>query len=57
MDTNDYDDLVIREAILNAIIHRDYSFSGSTIINIYIDRIEFISIGGLFPSEVLKISN
>ncbi|MCL2813838.1 MAG: putative DNA binding domain-containing protein [Oscillospiraceae bacterium] len=43
----DYPDEAIREALLNAIIHRDYAFSGSIIINIFDDRIEFVSIGGL----------
>lgn len=47
IDSYDYDKLVIREALLNAIIHRDYSFSGSILVNIYTDRIEFISLGGL----------
>ena len=37
----------IREALLNAIIHRDYSFNGSTQVNIYDDRIEFLSLGGI----------
>lgn len=43
----DYPVEAVREAMLNAIIHRDYSFSGSNIINIYDDRMEFISLGGL----------
>ena len=47
IDSYDYDKLVIREALLNAIIHRDYSFSGSILVNIYTDRMEFISLGGL----------
>lgn len=46
-DTQDYPDQAIREALLNCIVHRDYMFSGSTIINIYQDRIEFITLGGL----------
>lgn len=49
IDSKDYDDLGLREALLNSIIHRDYSFNGSTIINIYTDKIEFVSIGGLVP--------
>ena len=49
IDINDYDDLVLRESLLNALIHRDYSFSGSIIINIFSDRMEFVSIGGLVP--------
>lgn len=39
----------LREALLNAIVHRDYSYSGSIIINVNDERIEFISIGGLLP--------
>ena len=37
----------VSEAILNAIAHRDYSYSGSTLINIFKDRIEIVSLGGL----------
>jgi ATP-dependent DNA helicase RecG len=43
----DYPEEAIREGILNAIIHRDYAFSGSIIVNLYDDRIEFVSLGGL----------
>lgn len=43
----DYPEIAIREAILNAIVHRDYGFSGSIIVNLYDDRAEFISLGGL----------
>ena len=49
IDTRDYPSEAIREALLNSIVHREYSFSGSTLINIYDDRIEFISLGGLVP--------
>jgi ATP-dependent DNA helicase RecG len=45
----DYPEEAIREAVLNAVIHRDYSFSGSIIINLYDDRAEFASLGGLVP--------
>lgn len=48
-DSRDYPDEAIREALLNAIVHREYSFSGSTIINVCNDRMEFISLGGLTP--------
>jgi len=43
----DYPEITVREAILNSIIHRDYGFSGSIIVNLYDDRIEFVSLGGL----------
>jgi ATP-dependent DNA helicase RecG len=45
----DYPEEAIREAMLNAVVHRDYGFSGSIIVNIYDDRMEFVSLGGLMP--------
>ena len=48
-DTRDYHEEAIREALLNALVHRDYGFSGSIIINVNDDKMEFISIGGLVP--------
>ena len=47
IDKEDYPSSALREALLNAIVHRDYSYSGSIIINIFDDRIEFVSLGGL----------
>lgn len=46
-DQRDYPEDALREALLNSIIHRDYVFSGSTIINMFEDHIEFNSLGGL----------
>ena len=46
-DYRDYPVDALREALLNAIVHRDYTISGSTLINIYSDHIDFISLGGL----------
>ena len=46
-DTRDYPESALREALLNAIIHREYSLSGSILIKMFSDRIEFISPGGL----------
>lgn len=45
----DYPEAALREALINALIHRDYSYSGSIIININQKQTEFISIGGLLP--------
>lgn len=47
IDTLDYPLDALREALLNCLVHRDYSFSASTLISVYDDRIEFVSIGGL----------
>lgn len=46
-DSRDYPEEAIREALLNSIVHRDYSCVGSVIINIFDDRMEFVSLGGL----------
>lgn len=45
----DYREEVLREALLNALVHRDYGFSGSIIINVNDVCMEFISLGGLLP--------
>ena len=47
VDTRDYPQEALREALFNAIVHRDYSYSGSTLISIFDDRIEFVTLGGL----------
>lgn len=39
----------VREALTNAMIHRDYRYSGPTIVNLFRTRIEIISLGGLVP--------
>lgn len=49
IEKKDYPEEAIREALLNALVHRDYSFSGSIIINVNDSKIEFISLGGLLP--------
>ena len=47
MDNLDYPTEALREVLLNAVVHRDYAISSSTLISIFDDRIEFVSIGGL----------
>ena len=47
IDTRDYPEDALREALLNSLIHRDYSFRASTLVSVYADRIEFVSVGGL----------
>lgn len=46
-DRRAYPEAALREALLNAVIHRDYSFSANTLISSYADRVEIISVGGL----------
>ena len=47
IDRKDYPNEAIREALLNALVHRDYGYRASTLISIFDDRIEFVSVGGL----------
>ncbi|NLO37053.1 MAG: hypothetical protein GX112_11980 [Clostridiaceae bacterium] len=49
LDQRDYPEIAVREALLNALVHRDYAYSDSTLVSIYDDRIEFVSLGGLLP--------
>lgn len=37
----------LREDLVNAATHRDYSFSGSTLVHVFSNRIEIVSVGGL----------
>lgn len=47
IDEQDYPAEAIREALLNALVHREYAFSSSTLIALFEDRMEFVSVGGL----------
>ena len=53
-DERDYPVEAIREALLNAVVHREYSFGSSTLVNIYEDRIEFLSLGGIISGLSLE---
>ncbi len=50
-DIPTFDEIAIREAILNAIAHRDYRLGGSIFIRQYSRRLEVVSPGG-FPSGI-----
>lgn len=54
IDMRDYPTEAVREALLNAIVHREYSYSSSTLISIFDDRIEFVTIGGLVKGVSLE---
>ncbi|WP_440321133.1 ATP-binding protein [Laedolimicola sp.] len=49
VEQQNYPEAALREALLNALVHRDYGYSGSIIINVNDSCMEFISIGGLLP--------
>lgn len=57
----DYDEGAVKEALVNAIIHRDYNVLGAEVVlNIYDDRLEITSPGGMcsgkeIPSVVDKV--
>ncbi len=53
-DIEDYPKKVLREAIVNAVIHRDYSISGEDIkIFMFDNRIEFRSPGNLMDNQTI----
>lgn len=54
INKRDYPEVAIREALLNLIVHREYSYSASSFVRMYTDRIEFTSIGGLLKGITLE---
>lgn len=54
INQRDYPEDALREALINCIVHRDYAFSASTLVNIYENRIEFVSLGGLVQGLSLE---
>ena len=49
IDHPDYPPIALREAYINALIHRDYYIEGSTLVSMFDDRLEFMSLGGVMP--------
>lgn len=55
MDKPDYADRAVTEAIVNALIHRDYIVLGSEIhIDMFDDRLEIQSPGGMFEGRAIQ---
>ena len=46
-DFETYPEVALREALVNAIVHRDYSYSGPIRIDVFSDRMEFMNFGRL----------
>lgn len=53
-DERGYPVAAIREVLLNAAVHRDYGLSASTLVSIFPDRMEIVSIGGLVKGVSLS---
>jgi ATP-dependent DNA helicase RecG len=54
VDEPEYPDEALREAIVNAVVHRDYHRAGETVrVFMYTDRVEIRSPGGLMPGVSL----
>ena len=53
-ETAEYSTEVLRECLLNTIGHRDYEIPGSTLIHIFKDSIEFLSLGGLVKGLTIE---
>lgn len=52
-DVWDYPEEALREAVLNALIHRDYGVGAEIQISIFDDRIEIVNVGGLMNGLTL----
>lgn len=47
VDRRDYPPEAVREALLNAVVHRDYALPGADLVSLFDDRLEVLSAGGL----------
>lgn len=54
IDVNDYPEYSLREALLNATIHRSYYFESSVMINLYDNKFEVLSMGGLINGITIE---
>lgn len=52
-DHHAYPPEALREALVNAVVHRDYDYSGPTLVSFFDDRVEFVSLGGLVKGMTL----
>lgn len=54
LDIPAFNETAVREALLNAVSHRDYRMGGSVFVRQYLDKIEIVSPGGLPPGITLQ---
>jgi len=55
VDHPDYPEIVLREAVINAAIHRDYYVEGSILVSLFTDRLEIMSLGGIMPGVTKEL--
>jgi ATP-dependent DNA helicase RecG len=55
VDHPDYPEIVLREAVINAVIHRDYFIEGATLVSMFDNRLEIMSLGGILPGVTKEI--
>lgn len=49
VDFDDYPSEALREALVNAVAHREYALSGPTLVSVMPSRIDVVTLGGLVP--------
>ena len=54
-DHPDYPEIVLREAVINTVIHRDYYIEGATLVSMFDNRLEIMSLGGILPGVTKEI--
>lgn len=47
IDIREYPETAVREVLLNSIIHKDYAYGSSTLVSVFDDRVEILTVGGL----------
>lgn len=47
IDSRDYPESALREVLLNSIVHKDYGYGSCTLISIFNDRVEILTVEGL----------
>lgn len=58
VDSRDYPDVALREALMNAFVHRDYGANAPLLIKAFDSELQFVNLGGLMPNvEVEDIRN
>lgn len=55
LELSNYDDWVIREALLNCIAHQDYLQGGRVVVTERPDTLEFFNYGGFIPGSVERV--